>query len=350
MRTAALLRALAATALLTVACGTTTGSGTATPTVASSPTPKGVCDSAHPCLALVTLRGSNAIVVRDITDISHPTTVSSFQHDWPQFVNGTTLSYVADGTSLFRAPLSGDPKELVAKTTEQFSTDVWSPDGDTAAYLAPTSTGMALHLVSGGRDRAVGGSIPALPVTGCEYEPCPGADTWDFRLSYSPDGAYISLVMSIAGANAFRLWSSEGTVLQSSDSQSYSMSTWSGTGFYFPDAKGIEVLRDGVTSLFLPNVAWIHPNASADAGHIVYETRDAQGWHHTFVIDTASKNVRELKKARTHPLFLTSRFIWYRGEGSPGISNGKTFIYDLQEGAESESVISQVWDVWPHAA
>src|SRR6266545_6281845 len=141
MKTTAVLRALAATALLTVACGTTTGSGTAsqtlaTPTVASSPTPKGVCDSAHPCLALVTLRGSNAIVVRDITDISHPTTVSSFQHDWPQFVNGTTLSYVADGTSLFRAPLSGDPKELVAKTTEQFSTDVWSPDGDTAAYLA----------------------------------------------------------------------------------------------------------------------------------------------------------------------------------------------------------------------
>src|SRR5204863_6956667 len=97
---------------------------------------------------------------------------------------------------------------------------------------------------------------PALPAVGCEIEPCPGADTWDFRLSYSRDGAFISLVMSIAGAAAFRLWSSDGTVLQSSDSQPRAMSTWSGTGFYFADGKGIEVVRAGITSLFLPGVAW----------------------------------------------------------------------------------------------
>ncbi len=290
------------------------------------------------------------MVVRDVTDINHPNTISTFQHDWPQFVNATTLSYVVNGTGLYRAPLSGSAGTLVARTGEEFATYVWSPNGDTAAYLAPTSTGMALHLVSGGQDRMVPGSIPALPTVGCEYDPCSGADTWDFRLAYSPNGAFISLVMSIAGANAFRLWSSDGALLMSSDSASRPMSTWSGTGFYFPDGKGIEVLRDGVTSGFLPAVAWIHPNASADGTGIVYETRDAQGWHHVSVVNTATQKVRELKKGRTRPVFLTARFIWYRGESSPGISNGKTYVYDLQEGTETGSIIEQLWDVWPHAA
>jgi hypothetical protein len=359
------IRALAFGALLVAGCGSVnspaartvtpapgiSSAPTATPTAAASPAPVNACGSSNRCLALVTLRGSNRIVVRDITDISHPTTVSSFAAlDWPQFVNGNTLSNVVSGTSLFRASLSGSSSVMVARTAEQFMAYTWSPDGGTVAYLAPNSSGMALHLVSGGQDRLVDGAIPALPAVGCEYEPCPGADTWDFRLSYSPDGAFISLVMSIAGASAFRLWSSDGKVLQSSDSQPRGMSTWSGAGFYFPDAKGIEVIRAASTSLFLSGVSWIHPQGSPDGKHIVYETRDSQGWHHTFVVDTDSQMVRELTKGRTQPLFLTSRFVWARGEGSPGISNGNTYLYDLQQGTESPSIITQVFDVWPHAA
>ena len=61
-------------------------------------------------------------------------------------------------------------------------------------------------------------------------------------------------------------------------------------------------------------------------------------------------------------MFLTSRYIWYEGEracvaadvcgSAPGGHplNGKTYIYDLQTGTETESIITGVADVWPHAA
>jgi hypothetical protein len=36
--------------------------------------------------------------------------------------------------------------------------------------------------------------------------------------------------------------------------------------------------------------------------------------------------------------------------GGTTITTGKTYIYDLQTGTETESIITQVFDVWPHPA
>jgi hypothetical protein len=346
MRTAALLRALAATALLTVACGTTTGSGTATPTVASSPTPKGVCDSAHRCLALVTLRGSNAIVVRDITDITHPKTVGSlgeiglppYPSAPPQFVSETELSYV-DGARIVRVPLSGSPKSTVADSQQVVGLR-WSPDGEAAAYMRQISQSKSeLHLVTAGQDRMLG-SVPGLPeVFGCESQEC--ADRWDFVFAYSPDGHFISWAQNVTGV--FRIWAADGSDVTPSVPELPFMTVWSGSGLYFRDSKGVEVYRNGAVSTFLPGTAWMFPDASPGGTEIVYEKRDATGSAHVFVVDTATAKVRELAKDREGPVFLTSRYVWYRGAST-------TYIYDLQTGTESTSMITGVYDVWPHAA
>lgn len=358
---------LLATGLLAFACGSvpTTTAKVASPTAAATspnPTPTAASNPCPPpsnrCLAVVALRGINPWVLRDITSISHAKTVSTFMTSPPQFVSGTELSY-ADDTGVFRMPLSGSPTTHVSKPGQPVSLFSWSPSGTTLAYLAQSGSGMALHLLSAGQDRAVVGSIPAVPVTGCESQFCGG--TWDLRLSYSPDGAFISLVESIANVNAFRLWSSGGKLLIRADSSSRSMSTWSGHSFYFPGATGVDLWRGGVTSSFLPGVTWIRPNASPAGGQIVYETRDAQGWAHTFVVDTTTRKIRELKKARTSPVFLTSRYVWYKGQracvttdycpsGRTVADSGKTYIYDLLDSTETESVITAVFDVWPHAA
>jgi hypothetical protein len=139
------------------------------------------------------------------------------------------------------------------------------------------------------------------------------------------------------------------------------MSAWSGLGLYFRDNNGVEVWRDGAIQLFLSHTTWLTPKASPGGGQIVYAARDSNGWAHTYVIDT-DLNLRELKRARVHPVFLTPRFIWYQGERTCLAADacgakppwhplsGKNYIYDLQTGTETESIITSVSDVWPHGA
>jgi hypothetical protein len=158
------------------------------------------------------------------------------------------------------------------------------------------------------------------------------------------------------------VWSSDGKVLKSTDSVGLTMSVWSGPGLYFRDANGAEVWRDGAVSSFLPGVSWIKPSASPVGGQIVYTARDGSGWGHIYVVDTATRQVRELKSHRSNAVFLTPRYIWYAGEracvaadvcGSTPPwhpASGKTYIYDLQTGTETESIITSVSDVWPHPA
>jgi hypothetical protein len=375
-------RLIAVAALLASACGSANSSATTsvapstrvatpsasptTPAASPNPTPttlSSLCPQpSNRCLALVTLRGSYTIVVRDITDISHPKTVSNLGGiSVPAFVSATEISYAGD-IGFVRAPLAGSPVSLLA-TSQGFISYAfaWSPDGTTLVYLTQGNSGMALHQLTAGVDRVLDGSLPSIPIVGCESQFCSLTDSSDIALSYSPDGTTISMVASVANLSAFRLWASDGRLLKKSDSRSPLMPAWSDGSLYFRDANGVEVWRSGVTSSFLPGVVWIRPKASPAGGQIVYEIRDAQGWAHTLVVDTGSGKVRELKQARSEPVFLTSRYIWYKGERAcvasdhcpPGwsvVASGKTYIYDLQDGMETESIIASVSDVWPHAA
>jgi hypothetical protein len=312
-------------------------------------------------LALVNLRGSYDMVVRDITDINHAATIGNLgQISVANFVSATQVSYATD-SGLVCAPLSGSPVRAVATKPGFINSFAWSPDGSALVYLTSSNSGAgSVHQVRGGTDRVLSGTLPADPPVGCETQFCSLTDSWDFGLSYSPDGRTISLVDSVLNVSAFRLWSSRGYVLNKSDSRSRAFSAWSGNSFYFR-GKGVEVWRGGVTSSFLPGVFWIRPKASPAGGQIVYATKDSGGWHHTFVLDIATKQVRELNKGRSEPAFLTSRYIWYKGERAcvaadqcpPGwgvVASDKTYIYDLNTGSETDSIITQVYDVWPHPA
>lgn len=401
MNSAGWLRLLAIATLVSAACGTAkpqlaanatpssspapTASSAASPVATNSPTPQvtsrptpkttpsgavlGHCPAAPTAgstaanrkLALVSLRGVDGYIVRDITDISHPKTVSNLGIGIspPSFVSANAIAYGSDG-GLVCVPLTGSPETIVANKKPYIDNFAFSPDGKSVVYLTETASGRVVHQLTGGRDQVLAGTVPAEPAVGCETQYCSLTDSWDFGLSYSPDGSTISLVDSVLNVSTFRLWSSGGKVLLKSDSQSRSMSAWSGDGFYFRD-RGVEVWRAGATSSFLPGVFWIRPKASPAGGQIVYATQDSQGWHHTFLLDIATKQVRELKKGRAEPAYLTSRYIWYKGERAcvaadqcpPGwgvVASGKTYIYDLLTGTETESIIGQVFDIWPHAA
>jgi hypothetical protein len=231
----------------------------------------------------------------------------------------------------------------------------WSPDGSTLTYAKGSETALEIHQLKAGRDRVLA-SLPPIPIVGCEQGPCPD---WNFEFLYSPDGTRISLVYYI-GNSTFRIWRSDGKLLKADDSEPTSMSVWSGNGMYFASGKGVQVWRAGVTSSFLPAVGWIRAKDSS-LGAIVYETRDAIGWSHIHVVDPTTRLIRDVKVGRTEPVFLTTSTLWYQGQRActpadkcpPQVAvvpSGKAYIYDLQTGTEAESVISTVFDVWPHGA
>jgi hypothetical protein len=225
-----------------------------------------------------------------------------------------------------------------------------------------------LHVVSAGSDR-VANKMPMLPWgTGCEAREC--AEHLEARILYSPSGAYISFVENW-GIPTVRVWTAEGKTILSMDAggprtdykSKPTMSVWSGNSLYWRDDKGVQMWRDGVSALVLPGVTWIRPKASPTGGQIVYWTRDTTGTAYVHLLDTRSNSTRELGKSRSEPAFLTSRYLWYQEErpcvsgdpypcGGSGttITTGKTYIYDLQTGSETESIITYVWDVWPHPA
>jgi len=324
----------------------------AAPTPGSSP--PGICDADHRCLALVALRGSDHVVVRDVSDIDHPQTVATVQHTAAQLVSATDISY-ADAAGLYRAPFAGTTATLVAKSVSPIPLFAWTADGKKATYL--TSDGV--HIVTSAGDRTLGQPLPQpAGGYGCETQTC--ADTWDSQLEFSPDGAFVSLVVMSGPVTGFSLWSSDGKLRPSPASQGPTMSVWSGRTLYYRDAGGVEAWRDGATAAFLPGVQWVRPKGSPAGGLIVYELRDASGLAHVYTVNTVTKAVRELKAGRREPAFLTSRYVWYIGErpcvasdqcvSGATVVTGKTFLYDLQTGTEYESVITDVHDVWPHAA
>jgi hypothetical protein len=312
-------------------------------------------------LAVVTLRGSNAFVVRDITDINHPFTVSTLGDqvydnflEVPQFVSAAEISHFIPSTGLVRMPLSGSPKTVAAVcVSDRFA---WSPDGTAAAYVAITQDPRveALHIVSSGRDNIVDSIRNDFGGGGCESRrSCNG---WAFGLLYSPNGAYISLVE--APGTGLHVWTSSGKLVTSSATGT--LPVWSGDALYWRDVKGVAMWRNGVESVVLPGVSWNGPHASATGGSIVFETRDVgSDTAHVQLLDTRTGKTREIAQSRGYPAFLTARYIWYRGERpcawpelciDPTISTGNTYIYDLQTGAEYQSIITWVYDVWPHPA
>jgi hypothetical protein len=402
MRKSTATRFLALIALLAAGCGpaaapaarvsspSPTAAAVATPTAGATSNPTsapGSCDASHRCLALVTLRGSNQVVVRDITDISHPRTIgtigplASFLGVGPslegargQFVNSTDVAYLTGNsddsyglpTSLVRAPFSGSPQTTLVAGTQAVVLFTSSADGQTMVYLrAGEFPAVELHERRAGADRVLATLPTFIGVGGCEVAPCPGpfqnpADNWDFRLDFSPDGQYISVVGNAVGSH-LRVWTADGRLVTARDDLE-TMSVWSGARLYFRDSKGVEVWHDGAISTFLSGIAWIRPKASPDGRHILYEARDTNAVARVFIVDTGSGQVTQLGGiGRSEPAFLTNRYVWYQSDPAcvaarscspafPGVATGTTYVYDLVDNTEATSVVTSVLDVWPHAA
>lgn len=321
-------------------------------------------------LVLGKLRGSDQTVIRDITDIDHPSTIATpdlfGSSTLASFVSASAISYVNSYRELVWAPLSGSAKLVVAATCgapsiHQFG---WSPDGQSFTYtIDPQDPASAFqwHLASRGVDRVIG-TAPLWCYCGN------GSEASSLTVSFSPDGQFVSLV-EFVGPTDLQVRRLDGSLVgneirdeQRSAPSPVTLGVWAGTDLFYRGSAGVERRRDGATTLFLPGVAWIHPKASPKGDQIVYAVRGSDGLSHVSFVSTSNGQAHQLSsRPAFEPFFLSSRYVWYKGErlcetGDPcnwmlkTIFSGKTYIYDLQSGTEWESIITDIADVWPHGA
>ena len=259
-------------------------------------------------LVIAKLRGSDQTVIRDVTDIDHPSTIATLDvpgwgGDWwgsPSFVSPSTVSYVVD-SRLMRFTVGNAAAQLLAEACypESIVTFGWSPDGQTFTYLLdPQDPGGVFqwHLVSGGVDRVIG-TAPVWCYCGN------GSEDTSLAIRFSPNGQLVSLVEDVWRGTDLQVRRLDGSLVgvEIRGDEKYpnrpTLGVWSGTDLFFRDSKGVERWRDGAITPFIPGVSWLHPRASPNGGQIVYSVRGSDGLAHVNVADTSNGQTRQLSGA-----------------------------------------------------
>lgn len=256
--------------------------------------------------------------------------------------------------------------ELVLLTcNNSFLTFAWSPDGQSLGYVIEIENESQYlfewHLVTRGIDRAIG-TMPAWCHCGN------GSEDFSLDVGFSPDGQMASLVSYVGRGNAVQIRRLDGSLVGSEIRgdkpwpSPLTMGVWSGTDLLFRDSQGVERWTAGSVKPFLPGVAWLHPKASPSGNNIVYAARGGDGVAHVYSVDVSNGQTKQLSSRQANsPFYLSSRYVWYQEErlcsipagdqcyfNIKSVPTGKTYIYDLQTGTESESLITDLADVWPH--
>jgi hypothetical protein len=101
---------------------------------------------------------------------------------------------------------------------------------------------------------------------------------------------------------------------------------------------------------FLKGVAWFNPTISPGGRYLAYAIWRKDGFHNIYLMDLSSGSKPELiGRKRALPAFLTATQLWWMSEGpgvcGPGID--EPMIYDINEMAESHSIIRRLVGIWP---
>src|SRR5260370_3663046 len=270
----------------------------AAPTVASAPRLSTTCPApqlprsfpssptSNRNLVIAKLHGSDQTVIRDVTDMDHPSTVASVNAtNWvgagvlgqPSFVSSSTISYTSsDLADVVRMPLSGSGTSLLALgcPTEEIWTFTWSPVGQSLTYVLsdrdPNSV-FPWHLVSGGVDREIG-TAPRECICGEIPE--------DHRvtLGFSHAGPLVSLVESVQMGTDLQVRRLDGTLVGAEIrgdryASQVTMGVWSGLDLFFRDKQRVGGWTHGPITPFLPGVAWLRPWTAPAAGQSLNAVR-----------------------------------------------------------------------------
>jgi hypothetical protein len=318
--------------------------------------------------AILVMKAAPSVkVLADVTDPLHPKTICKLTGGWsPSLVTDSEISWAASehrpgtaGASVIATldVFSGTASVVATWQGGGFldGLHAWSPHRDLLAYLVSDTSGVDLHLLSGGGDRVVAslGAVPARGVNQTED---------DSFLQFSPDGAYFALeqTFTISGAHLQVRRATNGALAYSQTSAT--MASWGSTGskLYFRHLQaGTIYAWDSVAGLTQPigqSLAWIKPLADAGDDYLAFTVRDATGAPHVWLYGHGGRSGAQLPNVRSSPQFLTASQVFYISEtpcgancgpGPATIPDGKTFIYDISHQLEVASTIMTVYTTWP---
>lgn len=107
----------------------------------------------------------------------------------------------------------------------------------------------------------------------------------------------------------------------------------------------------GGEQLFLPDTFWQSPTISPDGRYLAYAVPNDDGSSDTYLIDRSlGGRPRLIGEDRGGPVFLTAAQLWWQeasGSGCVSAEVPRRLIYDIDEAAESNSIIDSVLRVWP---
>jgi len=268
--------------------------------------------------------------------------------------NGDLVETAPDGSGL---------STLVSSNGNAIQSFSWSPDGMSWTYLINKASAKEWHLVRNGADRVLASLL---------HEPAHGggADITPVMVAFSQAGGYVAVTnmwtgeQSGVGADApMQIRRIDGTlVATSADSISFNGAIsdllWIGSTLYFRDRSGVKAWDGSTVKSTLSGVNWIRPKLSPDGKLVVFHTVDATRVPRVFTYDVAAGKVRQVSSAGgSEAWFLDSGHVWYEQERrcEPAdpcsydtyINTGKTYVINLASGAETESKITRIADVWP---
>ena len=317
--------------------------------------------------AVLLLKGSTTKILADVTDPTHPQKICTLTGGWtPQLVTASEISWAASqhapGTAGLSVIVTLDLFTGTASVVASWQgggyldgVHAWSPHRDLLAYLTSDSSGVDLHLLSGGGDRVVA-SLGAVPGRGVN----PSED--DTFLDFSPDGAYFALVQTwtASGAHLQVRKATTGAIAYSQASATMAVWATSGSKLYFRHQQANVIYAwDPASGLKLPAIqrlAWIKPRADAGDDYEAFTVRDAAGTPHVWLYGHGAKAATQLPNVRSSSVFLDASSIFYIEEAPCGANcgpgpatqpTGKTFTYNITTKAETASTILSVMSVWP---
>ncbi|MEA2669117.1 MAG: hypothetical protein QOJ33_2051 [Chloroflexota bacterium] len=317
--------------------------------------------------AILVMKAAPAVkVLADVTDPLHPKTICKLSGGWsPVLVTDSEISWAASehrpGTAGASVIATLDVFSGTASVVATWQgggyldgLHAWSPHRDLLAYLVSDTSGVDLHLLSGGGDRVVAslGVVPGRGVSVTED---------DAFLQFSPDGAFFALEQTFASGSKLQIRRATNGALAYSQA-SATMATWGSTGsklYFRHQGSGTIYAWDSVAGLTQPigqSLLWVKPQADAGDDYLAFTVRDATGAPHVWLYGHGGRSGTQLPNVRSSPQFLTASQVFYISETPCGVNcgpgpatlpDGKTFIYDISHQLEVASTIMTVYTTWP---